>query len=75
VLAALGTAEGEAVRVESSRGSLVLPGVGHDGLPAGTAFLAWNLPGAAAGELIDCSTPFTEVVVAPAASEGGEPGG
>jgi NADH-quinone oxidoreductase subunit G len=72
VLAALGTAEGEAVRVESGRGSLVLPGVADDGLPAGTAVLAWNLPGGRAGELIDASAPFTEVVVGPAASEGGE---
>ena len=75
VLAALGAAEGEPVRVDSNRGSLELPGVGDDGLPAGTAFLAWNLPGAPAGELIDSSAPFTEVVVALAAAEGGDTDG
>ena len=72
VLAGLGTAEGEPVRVVSGRGSLVLPGAGDFGLPVGTAFLTWNLPGAPAGELIDAAAPFTEVTVSAVAPEGGD---
>jgi NADH-quinone oxidoreductase subunit G len=61
VLAGLGAAEGEAVRVVSRRGSLVVAASGDFAMPPGTAWLPWNLPGVAAGDLIDASSPVTEV--------------
>ena len=45
VMAAMGLADGEAVRVRSTRGSLVLPAAGDPDLPARSALLLWNLPG------------------------------
>jgi NADH-quinone oxidoreductase subunit G len=75
VLAGLGAAEGEAVRVVSTRGSLVLPGSGDPGLPKGTALLMWNLPDGAAGDLIDSGVSCTEIVVELAAHEEGDPDG
>jgi formylmethanofuran dehydrogenase subunit D len=70
VLAQLGTADGEPVRVSSSRGSIVVPGIGDPGLPAGTAVLAWNMPGVAPNGLIDSGAAVTEVRVEVA--EGGD---
>lgn len=79
VLAELGTAEGESVRVVSDRGSLILPASGDFALPPGSALLAWNLPGAHAGDLIDAAVPVThirvETVAAPVLSLDGAPGG
>jgi anaerobic selenocysteine-containing dehydrogenase len=72
VLAELGTAEGEAVRVVSRRGSMVLPGSGDFTVPPGTAWMLWNLPGASAGDLIDGADPVTEVRVEPVSPEGGD---
>ena len=67
----MGLAEGEAVRVDSSRGSLVLPGVGAiRTCRPGSVVVPWNLPGAHAGDLIDARPPFTEVTVRPAAGGG-----
>jgi NADH-quinone oxidoreductase subunit G len=63
VLAGLGAAHGEAVAVRSSKGALTLPAVGDAGVPAGTAVVPWNLPGAHAADLIDASAPATEVRV------------
>jgi anaerobic selenocysteine-containing dehydrogenase len=74
VLAGMGVAEGEAVRVVSGRGALTLTASGDFAMPPGTVLLAWNLPGASAGELIDSSAPVTEVTLQPA-SEGGGSGG
>jgi anaerobic selenocysteine-containing dehydrogenase len=71
VLAGMGIAEGEAVQVVSGRGALTLPATADFALPPGTVVLAWNLPGAAAGELIDSATPVTEVTLQPATSAGG----
>jgi hypothetical protein len=68
----MGLADGEAVRVRSTRGSLVLPAAGDPDLPARSALLLWNLPGAHAGDLIDARAPFTEITVVP---EGGDAGG
>jgi formylmethanofuran dehydrogenase subunit D len=70
VLADLGAADGEPVRVSSSRGSIVVPGIGDPNLPAGTAVLAWNIPGFAPNGLIDSSAAVTEVRVDSA--EGGD---
>ena len=61
VLAGLGAADGETVRVASAKGSLHVQAIGDAYLPAGTAFLPWNLPGARAGELVDSSSVVTEV--------------
>ncbi len=72
VLAAMGAADGEAVRVSSRRGVLVLPASGDPALPARSALLPWNLPGGRAGDLIDAGAPFTEITVSP---EGGGAGG
>ena len=74
VLAELGSADGEPVTVTSARGSLVLPAVGDKSLPEGTALMAWNLPGAPAGDLIDGFAAYTEVAVAPAPQGGGTHG-
>ena len=61
VLAELGLASGERVRLTSSRGSLVVAADANFDVPAGSAVLAWNVPGARAGELIDASRSFIEV--------------
>ena len=75
VLAGLGAADGEAVSVKSTQGSLTLPAVGDSAIPAGTAVLPWNLPGAHASRLIDASSPVTEVRLSSTAIEGGEDDG
>jgi anaerobic selenocysteine-containing dehydrogenase len=77
VLADLGTAEGEALRVKSRRGSLVVPASGDFSVPPRTAVLPWNLPGACAGELIDAGDTVTEVRLETVSLSpgGGRPGG
>jgi NADH-quinone oxidoreductase subunit G len=72
VIAELGTAEGETVRVASGRGMLVLPIVADFGVPPGTAVLPWNLPGVSAGDLIEARAAVTEVRVEAVAPEGGQ---
>jgi hypothetical protein len=63
VLAELGAAEGEKVVLRSARGKLRLPASADSRLPADTAVLAWNLPGARAGDLIDSGAVVTTVTV------------
>jgi NADH-quinone oxidoreductase subunit G len=63
VLAELGTAEHETIRVRSTRGTFTLPAVGDSTVPAGVAVLAWNLPGALASDLIDSSQSVTDITV------------
>jgi anaerobic selenocysteine-containing dehydrogenase len=75
VLADLGAAEGETVRVASRRGSLVLPVSGDFSVPPGVAVLPWNLPGASAGELIDAGQAVTELRVETVTPQGGGFGG
>jgi predicted molibdopterin-dependent oxidoreductase YjgC len=75
VLADLGNADGELVRVASSRGALLIAATGDPSLPEGTAFLPWNLPGGRAGDLVDSSSSYTEVRVTSAELPGGGPGG
>jgi NADH-quinone oxidoreductase subunit G len=75
VLAGMGAADGEAVSVKSSHGSLTLPAVGDSTLPTGTAVLPWNLPGAHASDLIDASSAVTEVRLSSTAIDGGEADG
>jgi NADH-quinone oxidoreductase subunit G len=74
-LAELGAADGEAVRVTSARGSLVIAATGDFAIPRGTAVVPWNLPGAHAGDLIDAAAPFTDVSIETVGLEGGETGG
>jgi NADH-quinone oxidoreductase subunit G len=75
VLAGLGTADGEIIRVHNERGRVEVPGVADPSIPPGTVVMAWNLPGASPADLIDCSTSVTEVQVEPAISEGGDDDG
>jgi hypothetical protein len=71
----MGAADGEAVSVKSGQGTLTLAAVGDPAIPAGTAVLPWNLPGAHASDLIDVSSPVTEVRLSSTAIEGGEADG
>jgi anaerobic selenocysteine-containing dehydrogenase len=75
VLADLGAAEGETVRLASVNGSLVLPVSGDFSVPPGVAVLPWNLPGASAGELIAAGQAVTQVRVETVPPEGGRFGG
>ncbi len=63
VLAELGAADGEKVVLRSARAKLRLPASADPRLPADTAVLPWNLPGARAGDLIDSTTVVTTVTV------------
>jgi anaerobic selenocysteine-containing dehydrogenase len=63
VLADLGVAHGEKVTIRSRRGSLTAAALADPAVPAGSAVLPWNLPGARAGDLIDSSLAVTEVTV------------
>jgi NADH-quinone oxidoreductase subunit G len=63
VLAGMGVADGEEVRVRSSRGSLVVEATGDATLPEYTALLSWNLPGLHAGCLIDSSSRATVITL------------
>ena len=62
-LARLGTAPGDDVRVSTKRGSVVAAVVADRGVPRGTAVLPFNVPGDAAGSLIDASATCTELTV------------
>ena len=59
----IGVADGDRVRITSARGQLDLVVRADTGVSAGTAVLAWNLPGAGAGSLIDASAPVTDLRV------------
>ncbi len=63
VLAELGVAHGEKVRVRSTRGSLIVAAAADPAVPSGTAVIPWNLPGGRAGDLIDASSRVTYVTV------------
>jgi NADH-quinone oxidoreductase subunit G len=59
----LGVAPGGDVRVTSPRASLTLPVVSDDAVPRGSAFLAYNLGGEGAADLLDASAIVTDVRV------------
>jgi anaerobic selenocysteine-containing dehydrogenase len=59
----LGISDGERVRVSSSHTAVVVEAVRDDGVPRGSASLAFNQPGVAAAELIDSARPVTDVRV------------
>ncbi len=59
----IGVSDGDRVRIASARGQLDLVVRADTGVTAGTAVLAWNLPGAGAGSLIDASAPVTDLRV------------
>ncbi len=63
VLAEMGAAHGEKVTVRSARGTLTVAASADPAVPAGTAVIAWNLPGGRAGDLIDGTSRVTEVTV------------
>ena len=62
-LARLGLADGDAVRVRSSRGTIAVPALADASLPEGAAAVAVNLPGASATTLIDAASGVTDVFV------------
>ena len=57
----LGVGTGGRVRLSSARYNTVVEVEADDGVPRGSASLAFNVPGVAAGDLIDASTPVTDV--------------
>ena len=59
----IGVADGDRVRVTSARGQLELAIRADAGVTAGTAVLAWNLPGTGANTLIDAAAPVTDLRV------------
>ncbi|MBI2169740.1 MAG: NADH-quinone oxidoreductase subunit NuoG [Actinobacteria bacterium] len=59
----LGVAEGDRVKITSSRGSVVLAVRSDPGTPKGVAFLPFNQPGHAAADLIEVGTSVTDVQV------------
>jgi anaerobic selenocysteine-containing dehydrogenase len=59
----LGIADGDQVRVSSSRTALTLTARGSDRVPRGTAFLAFAQAGPGAADLIDGAAPVTDVRV------------
>jgi anaerobic selenocysteine-containing dehydrogenase len=71
VLAELGLADGETVRVSSSRGTLMVPASGDKSISEGTALIDWNIPGARAGDLVDGASAYTEVTISPVPVQGG----
>ena len=59
----LGVAPGGEVRVTSPRGSLLLPVASDDGVPRGSAFLAFNSGEQGAADLLDAGTVVTDIRV------------
>jgi NADH-quinone oxidoreductase subunit G len=59
----IGVADGDEVRVTSSRGSVNLPVRAEPGIPRGVAYVAFNQPGPAAADLIDADARVTDVRV------------
>jgi len=68
-LALLGTGPAGQVRVSTKGRSAVYTTVADDRVAAGTAALAFNLPGGGAGDLIDASGDYTELTVEPAGAQ------
>ena len=56
-------ADGAQVRVTSSRGVTTLPVVADPGLPRGACWLAFNVGGTGAADLIDAAEPVTDLAV------------
>jgi predicted molibdopterin-dependent oxidoreductase YjgC len=59
----LGVSTGDRVRITSARGSFETEVTIHAGVPRGAAVMAFNQPGQGAADLIDASTPVTDVRV------------
>jgi NADH-quinone oxidoreductase subunit G len=57
----IGVRTGGRVRLSSARVNTVIEVEADDGVPRGSASLPFNLPGVAASELIDVTTPVTDV--------------
>lgn len=59
----IGVADGERVRLTSSRGTVTLPVRADAGTPTGVAFLAFNPSDPGAADLIDIDAPVTDLRV------------
>jgi anaerobic selenocysteine-containing dehydrogenase len=57
----LGVQSGGQVRVISTRGRMVLDVLADSGVPRGSASLIFNLPGEGVADLIDATSPVTDV--------------
>jgi anaerobic selenocysteine-containing dehydrogenase len=57
----LGVTTGDRVRLHAPRRSCVLETVADTGVPRGSASLAFNTPGDGVADLIDATTPVTDV--------------
>ncbi|MEY2475150.1 MAG: NADH-quinone oxidoreductase subunit [Actinomycetota bacterium] len=57
----LGVATGGRVRLSSARANTVVEVKADDGVPRGSAALAFNVPGLFAGDLIDVTMPVTDI--------------
>ena len=57
----LGVTTGGRVRVSSPRASMVLEAEAAPGVPRGSASITFNQPGEGAADLIDVTTPITDV--------------
>jgi NADH-quinone oxidoreductase subunit G len=62
-LAALGVADGERVRVTSSRATIEMHVAVDDAMPRGTAFIPRNRAGTGATDLVDIDAPATDLRV------------
>ncbi|MFT3851556.1 MAG: NADH-quinone oxidoreductase subunit NuoG [Ilumatobacteraceae bacterium] len=60
-LARIGAVPGTEVKVSSARGSVVLAVEADDDVLRGTAWVPFNQPGPAVGDLVDCTAPVTDV--------------
>jgi NADH-quinone oxidoreductase subunit G len=70
VLAEIGVAEGEQVRVVSAAGSIQVSARADASMSRVAALMAWNIPGASVSDLIDSSSATTEVRIESLTSEG-----
>ena len=59
----IGVADGESVRVATGRGSIASRVRGDLATPIGTAFMAFNLPGPGAADLVDATLSVTDIRV------------
>ncbi len=59
----IGVEDGAEVKVTTARGSLQLPVRADAAIEAGTAFLAFNLPGGGVGDLVDLGAAVTDLRV------------
>ena len=59
----IGVADGDQVRVTTSRGTQTLALTGDATLPLGVAVMTFNLPGVGVGDLVDATSVVTDLRV------------